>query len=195
MHRNRPQKEESSTPTYEAVSHQPIQMELLASDEPTEFPAVITSLHPGLSYSLMQPAKELGVGFFFARYAFREGHHSTEYQDWLGQSYSGSGLASRAIRPAIEAVGMAGISNIYNSPTLISKSKVRYCAAITALREALNDPVEAASDATLMTVILLGLFEVIKPQYLTHPMMKIISHGGRQSASRPFISTICGLFT
>ncbi len=118
-------------------------------------------LTPGrVAYSISQPAVELGTCFFFAKYLSKEAPFSGEYCDWVSQSYS-QGRPSHALRATIEAVGMAGMSNVSHAPLLASRSKQRYCEALAAVKLDLADPVQAAADATLMAVILLGLFEVI----------------------------------
>jgi hypothetical protein len=61
----------------------------------------------------------------------------------------------------MEAVGMAGISNVYYAPHVLSKSREHYGRALAALNHALKSPVEAVADTTLMAVILLGMFETI----------------------------------
>lgn len=73
------------------------------------------------------------------------------------QSYSEDG---HVLREAIEAVGMAGISNVSDAPDVASKSKRQYGRALASLNQALKDPTQALADTTLMAVILLGLYEV-----------------------------------
>ena len=64
------------------------------------------------------------------------------------------------IRAAIEAAGMAGISSISYASVVATKSKELYGQALAATNHALSDPAQSVTDRTLMTVILLGLFEV-----------------------------------
>jgi hypothetical protein len=112
-----------------------------------------------MSYPLSQPINELGANFFFTKYAFDEPPFSSDYHDWLAQSYFEDG-PNHGLRAVIEAVGMAGISNVFHAPHVASKSKEQYCMALAAMKQASNDPVQAIADTTLMAVILLGLFEV-----------------------------------
>lgn len=99
----------------------------------------------------------LGASFFFTKYTFNEVPFCGDYHDWLTQSYFNDGSVLQA---AIEAVGMAGISNVSFAPYVASRAKEQYCKAVTAVNLALSDPVQAVADSTLMAVILLGLFEV-----------------------------------
>lgn len=122
--------------------------------------SITPTLRPiSLSHALSQPINELGANFFFAKYSFSEHPSSSNYHDWLSQSYFEEG-PNHVLRMAIEAVGMAGISNVFHAPHVASKSKEQYCDALTAMKQALNDPVQAIADTTFLAVILLGLFEV-----------------------------------
>jgi hypothetical protein len=127
---------------------------------PSEANSLTSSLCPiGISRPLSQPVSELGANFFFAKYTFNEPPFFSDHHDWLTQSYFEDG-PNHVLRAAIEAVGMAGISNVSHAPYVASKSKERYCEAVAAMKQALNDPVQAIADMTFMAVILLGLFEV-----------------------------------
>ena len=68
--------------------------------------------------------------------------------------------ANHPLREAIEAAGLAGISNSSYAPELAYRSQEQYVRALKATNKALRDPSESLSDTTLMAVILLGLFEV-----------------------------------
>jgi hypothetical protein len=102
--------------------------------------------------------KEHGANFYFTKYTLNEDPFSGDYHNWLAQAYSSG---DQALRGAIEAVGMAGISNVYYAPHVFSKSKEQYCQALAALNHALGDPVIAVADTTFMAVILLSMFEMI----------------------------------
>lgn len=112
-----------------------------------------------ISYALSQPINEIGAHFFFANYTYDEPPLSEGYRAWLAHMYY-EDPSNHALRAAIEAVGMAGISNIFYAPQVAAKSKEQYGRALAATKQALSDPVESVADTTLMIVILLGLFEV-----------------------------------
>ncbi|KAH7127838.1 hypothetical protein B0J13DRAFT_564610 [Dactylonectria estremocensis] len=126
---------------------------ILGHSSPTPSPpALYISCPPS------QPVDKLGVSFYFAKYTFNEAPFGGEYHDWLAQSYSEDGSVLQA---AIDAVGMAGISNVSYAPRVASRSKERYAKAIAAVNKALRDPVQVVADSTLMAVILLGLYETV----------------------------------
>jgi hypothetical protein len=130
------------------------------SKSPSKFNSPAPFAYPiSISNSLGQPIGELGANFFFAKYTFEEPPYSSDYHNWLTRSYLDEGPGD-VLRPALEAVGMAGIANVFHTPRVASKSKQRYCDALVAMQQALNDPVQAVADTTFLAVILLGLFEV-----------------------------------
>ncbi|KAK0669044.1 hypothetical protein QBC41DRAFT_320519 [Cercophora samala] len=134
---------------------------------PGSDPSAACSLSPSaanaLPASLTNAASEVGANFFFAKYVFHQDLFSTSscYQDWLATAYHHHDRRFAPLRAAIEAAGLAGLSNIHPSPQLSIQSKQQYRDALTAVKEALSNPSRAADDATLMAVILLGLYEMI----------------------------------
>ena len=120
-------------------------------------PSSLSPMH--ISSALSQPINELGANFFFTNYALDESPYSPSYQTWLIQTYHEE-HPGHFLRTAIEAVGMAGISNVFHAPGIAFRSKEQYSKVLAATKKALSDPVEAISDTTFMSVILLGMFEV-----------------------------------
>ncbi|KAF2191228.1 hypothetical protein K469DRAFT_720220 [Zopfia rhizophila CBS 207.26] len=126
---------------------------LPASDSNALFPLSIPS-------ALSQSINEIGAHFFFANYLFDGPPYASNNRAWLTQTYC-EDRHNHALRVAIEAVGMAGISNMFHAPHVAVKSKEQYGRALAAINQALGDPVEMIADGTLMAVILLGLYETI----------------------------------
>lgn len=112
-----------------------------------------------ISHPLSQSVDKLGVSFFFAKFTLNEPPFSRDYNDWLTQSYL-EDETNHVLRPAIDAVGLAAMSNVFHAPNVASQSKERYSHALVAMNRALSDPVQMVADTTFMAVILLGLFEV-----------------------------------
>jgi hypothetical protein len=112
-----------------------------------------------IAHSLSQPVTELAAQFFFVNYTCNEPPLSEGYHAWLTQAYHQDSPDS-GLRAAIQAAGMAGISNTSYAPQISAQSKAQYGRALNALKQALINPMQATADITLMTVILLGLFEV-----------------------------------
>ncbi|KAL2816473.1 hypothetical protein BJX63DRAFT_441558 [Aspergillus granulosus] len=105
--------------------------------------------------------EDLAAGFFFSMYNIYNGpYFSMVSRDWLCEIYVNDPTCD-VLRAAIEAVGMAGLSNTSYAPHLAVQAQARYGKALSALDGALQDPCVATRDTTLMTVILLGLFELV----------------------------------
>ncbi|KAF2113508.1 hypothetical protein BDV96DRAFT_688501 [Lophiotrema nucula] len=119
-----------------------------------------TPLPSSISPSLCQSLNEIAAHFFFARYTCDQPPLSRGYQAWLLETYCNAPL-NHALRTAIEATGMAGISNVCYAPEIAAQSKALYGRALAATNRSLEDPLEMAADETLITVIFLALFEFI----------------------------------
>ena len=104
--------------------------------------------------SLSQPLEARATSFFLSKYV--QGS-SFEYLPGL---YSPSGQEEH-LSASIEAVGLASLANELCSTEVHKESKARYIRAIQAINTALRCPVSATKDSTLVSVLLLGLFEAI----------------------------------
>lgn len=60
---------------------------------------------------------------------------------------------------AIEAIGLAGLSNVHRDHQLRVEARKRYGRALAKTNCSLGDPAEATSDLTAMSVLFLGQFE------------------------------------
>ncbi|KAK4202942.1 hypothetical protein QBC40DRAFT_319686 [Triangularia verruculosa] len=136
---------------------------VLSGSNPSTARALSPSATNILPVSVRGSADEIGANFFFAKYVFHQDPFSTSsgYQDWLAHAYRQNDRRFAPLRAAIEAAGLAGLSNLGPSPQLSIQSKRQYRDALTAVKDALSNPSHAADDATLMAVILLGLYEMI----------------------------------
>jgi hypothetical protein len=65
-----------------------------------------------------------------------------------------------ALRWAVRAAAYGGLANGQSNTNIGKKAQECYGLALKALTEALNDPKQAPDDYTLMTVVVLDLFEV-----------------------------------
>lgn len=129
-----------------------IKNKTLPSSPPTSF-----IVQP--SIALLQPINDLAASFFFANYALPGPPISDGNHDWLVRTY-GELHPRNALRVTVEAVGMAGMANIFHDPYIVPKAQAQYGQALRATSHALRDPVEVTADTTLMATLLLGLFEV-----------------------------------
>jgi hypothetical protein len=65
-----------------------------------------------------------------------------------------------AVNSALNAVGLAALSNIRMSPQMMLKARREYTAALSHTNQALRDPIKSKQDDILAAVVLLGMFEV-----------------------------------
>lgn len=78
----------------------------------------------------------------------------------LYQQDSSSGVLPKII----DAIGLAGISNIKHSPELMFAAGQKYAKVLRAINASIQDSKQRSRDQTLIAIMLLGLFEVL--QYL-----------------------------
>lgn len=110
-----------------------------------------------ISRPLRSSVSQLGAGFFFSKYMTSDPPFASGYRAWLGRLYMDN--EQDVLGSTVRAVGLAGISNVFSSSQISSEAKRAYCQALTFLGAALDDCNSARSDATLMAIILMGLFE------------------------------------
>ena len=67
-----------------------------------------------------------------------------------------------ALSSVITALGLAGLSRYWNAPNMMSHATSNYYTALRQIRTDLQDPVAVKTDQTLLSVYLLGLYEVWK---------------------------------
>ncbi|KAF2802875.1 uncharacterized protein BDZ99DRAFT_427842 [Mytilinidion resinicola] len=107
---------------------------------------------------LSQPLDQLAVNFFMANYV---GRQANQYQfDYLPDFCQQPGI-DRHFHLSIFAVGLAGYATVNNVPELVHTARAKYSSAIREVNLALASEDTAKKDSTLISVMLLGLFEVI----------------------------------
>lgn len=62
---------------------------------------------------------------------------------------------------SMKAVGLAGYAHAVHAPSLLKNARYQYMRALKVTNAALRDPVEVKKDTTLISIIILGLFENI----------------------------------
>jgi hypothetical protein len=123
------------------------------SDETAEDLNVFTRLNLSIS------AQDQAPCFFFGHYVLEDSPVSNGYFDHLPKLYSNSPAGS-ALSNIVISLGMAGLSIDKAIPQIMTPARSKYAEALRTVGDALNDPREAKADQTLMTVMLLALYEV-----------------------------------
>ena len=109
--------------------------------------------------TLQVSAEEQAVCFFFSNYALELSRPSKSMYDFLPAFYNNDN-GNTALSCAVTALGLAGLSYRRNESCLLSAAKSMYSWALHLTNEALRDPATAVNDTTLVSVLLLGLYEV-----------------------------------
>jgi len=65
------------------------------------------------------------------------------------------------LRQAIAALGLAGLSNFWKAPHIMAQANKAYAMALQTVNVSLGNIEEAKSDQTVVTIMLLGLYEVL----------------------------------
>ncbi|PWY79519.1 hypothetical protein BO94DRAFT_174429 [Aspergillus sclerotioniger CBS 115572] len=107
--------------------------------------------------ALSHPMEELAKGYIFVNY-IAPGNRGA-YMPYL--STLTKHLGNSAVNDALSAAGLAALSNIYMSPRLMSTARQYYMSALSQTGHALNTTALCKKDATLASVVLLGMFEVM----------------------------------
>jgi hypothetical protein len=131
------------------------QLALIASPQPAQFQPL-----PPLSISLMTSPEDQATCFFFQNYVLGGQDLSKGNLDYLSDIYSseeiGGGLAD-----SITSLGMVGLANFWKAPNIMANAAVKYNSAMRTISSQLRDVEQAKSDQTFISILLMGLYEVL----------------------------------
>ena len=113
-------------------------------------------------WSLSMPLEEQASCFFFHHFVSDDPSTPLGYAKFLPTIYNLESAYGN-LAGIITSIGLAGLSNLKSSPETMIMARKKHTAVLRSLNSSLQDPATAATDATFLTVLLLGLFEV---QYL-----------------------------
>ncbi|KAJ5890220.1 hypothetical protein N7504_011030 [Penicillium tannophilum] len=103
------------------------------------------------------PVQDLAKGYFFSHYITGglEGGHMSYLLPLIADP------GNVAVNSALNAVGLAALSNIRLSPQMMLKARREYTNALSETNQALANTAMSKRDDTLAAVVLLGMFEVL----------------------------------
>ncbi|KFY21735.1 hypothetical protein V493_07156 [Pseudogymnoascus sp. VKM F-4281 (FW-2241)] len=127
------------------------------SQEGMEVAAQASSLQ---HFSLVPTVDECATGLFVANYVYELNGHTRGHLDYLTDVFKKDTL-DEGLLSSMKAVGLAGFAHSTHSPYLIKNARYQYIKAIRHTNAALRDPTAAKKDATLLTIIILSIFESI----------------------------------
>ncbi|ORY19513.1 hypothetical protein BCR34DRAFT_132745 [Clohesyomyces aquaticus] len=106
-----------------------------------------------------QPLGDLAVNFFMSNYVGTDAMMSQF--DYLPEYYIQYGSAYSHVQHSIKAVGLAGYSQTNNRRDLMNQAMKEYTRAIREVNSTFSNRSTATDDSTLLSVMLLGMFEVL----------------------------------
>lgn len=106
------------------------------------------------------PLEDEATYYFFHNFVSQDPASLQAYSHVLPVVYR-QNSSFNALPKIIEAIGLAGISNVKQAPELMVAAGQKYARALRAITASIQDSKEASTDQTLITVMLLGLFEVL----------------------------------
>lgn len=130
------------------------------SDPSQEGIEVVAQASPLQLFSLVPTVDDRATGFFVANYVYELNGHTRGHLDYLTDIFKKDNLDVGLIS-SMKAVGLAGFAHSTHSPYLIKNARYQYIKAIRHTNAALRDPTAVKKDATLLTIIILGIFESI----------------------------------
>ena len=136
---------------------------LLPSPESGSWPE--TPGHINVLYTLAPTCQERGTAYFFSRYVTTNDNVCHQRFDFVYDVWKpGSPSSDRqvdGVLASMTAVGLVGLASTIKSTELQEAARKAYGTALRLTNCALKDPAEAARDTTLLSVLILGLFELI----------------------------------
>jgi len=122
-----------------------------------------TEYDPPNPQSLVYSIEDQASSFFFHHFVSKGNLPPTGYASFVPALFNHQsclGSASNPLPGIITAIGMAGLSNMQSSSAGMVATRQKHTGVLRALNAALQDPGTASADSTLMSVMLLGTFEV-----------------------------------
>ena len=112
---------------------------------------------------LSVPLKDGATSYFFHHFVPEAPgcHYFTTAYSHVLPTLCQQGSSFGVLPKVIDAIGLAGISNMKHSPELMLAAGQKYASVLRAINASIQDSREASSDQTLIAVMLLGLFEVL----------------------------------
>ncbi|KAK3692428.1 hypothetical protein B0T22DRAFT_13561 [Podospora appendiculata] len=117
-----------------------------------------------LFYNLAPTCQERGTAYFFSRHVTDDETTSHQrfdfvYDVWKPESISPDREVD-GVLASMTAVGLMGLASMTRSTDLMDAARKSYGTALRLTNHALENPVEAIKDSTMLSVLILGLFEM-----------------------------------
>ncbi|KAJ2893903.1 hypothetical protein MKZ38_008127 [Zalerion maritima] len=153
------------TPKSHSGSHiwtRPTDEPLLPSPDSEEYPRTPSI---ALGYSLSPSFQEQGTAFFFSKFVSAEENSCNHQFDYVFEVWKPGSLLNKrqvdGVMASMTAVGLAGLSQVTNSGEMLDCARKSYGTALRLTNMALEKPSEAVKDTTMLSVLILGIFEMV----------------------------------
>lgn len=135
---------------------------LLPSPDSDDYPR---KPHIAAAYSISPCYQEQGIAFFFSKFVNAEAnscsHQFNFIYDVLKPVNTMSDKQVDGLISSITAVGLAGLSRIIRSPDMLKLARKSYGTALKLTNMALKNKEEVLKDTTMLSVLVLGIFEIV----------------------------------
>jgi hypothetical protein len=116
-------------------------------------------------YNLAPSCQESGLAYFFSRYVAADETPSHQKFDFVRDVWKPSSSASDAqidsVLASMTAVGLMRWATSSQLPDLMDAARKSYGTALRLINHALQDPTEAVKDSTMLSILILGVFEMM----------------------------------
>lgn len=111
-------------------------------------------------YTLAPSIEDRAIGFFTHHYVIGLNGPSRGHLDYLAE-ISRTQILEEGLLASMKAVGLAAYAHAVHAPSLMKNARYQYVRAIQSTNKALGDPVEVKKDTTLLSIMVLGIFETV----------------------------------
>jgi hypothetical protein len=114
-------------------------------------------------YTLAPSCQERGFAWFLARYVNADETASHQRFDFLREVWKPSSSEPQvdSVLASMTAVGLMGLASTTRAPDLMEAARKSYGTALRLVNHALQDPVEPVKDSAMLSVLILGVFEMM----------------------------------
>ena len=151
-----------SSPACRDSEHDDDDSSMLPSPDSPSWPA-----NPSTAqfYNLAPTCQEQGIAYFFSRYVTMDETACHQRFDFLREVWKPSspapGRQVDVVLASMAAVGLMGLASTRQSTDFMDAARKSYGTALQLTKRALEDPVEAVKDTTMLSVLILGVFEMM----------------------------------
>ncbi|KAK0723089.1 hypothetical protein B0T26DRAFT_740133 [Lasiosphaeria miniovina] len=150
------------TPTTEQSGWNSDDSSLLMSPDSGSWPVTPAM---ALFYNLAPTCQENGTAYFFSRYVTMDETACHQKFDFVYDVWKPSSVMPErevdGVLASMTAVGLMGLASMTRSRDFMDAARKSYGTALQLTNHALKNPVEAVKDSTMLSVLILGVFEMM----------------------------------